>query len=207
MVVDYSKGKIYQIISNDGEMCYIGSTTRDKLSQRLAEHCMVYKHNKMNLDKKNRHGTNAHQLFDKYGVDNCGIELIENFPCNNKDELRAREGYFIRNKKQQSCCVNARIEGRTPEEILEKNKEYKKNNKEKIKARKSKLELCDCGVIYTHDHKSRHIRSDYHKKYENGDFKDTDKCECGLYITTSKQRHIKSDKHKEHIKNKTTIIF
>jgi hypothetical protein len=44
--------------------------------------------------------------------DNYKISLIELFPCNLKDELSAREGYYIRNIK----CVNKQIPGRTQKE-------------------------------------------------------------------------------------------
>lgn len=34
----------------------------------------------------------AHAVFDVYGVENCKIELIEEFPCSNKMESHKREG-------------------------------------------------------------------------------------------------------------------
>ena len=33
---------------------------------------------------------------EEYGLDNCKIELIEKFPCSNIEELRRREGYYIK---------------------------------------------------------------------------------------------------------------
>ena len=38
-------------------------------------------------------------LFDEYELDNCNIVLLENFECSSKDELRAREGHYIRTLK------------------------------------------------------------------------------------------------------------
>jgi hypothetical protein len=32
----------------------------------------------------------------KYGIENCKIELVEAYPCENKEELRKREGYWIK---------------------------------------------------------------------------------------------------------------
>ena len=37
------------------------------------------------------------QLFDKYGIENCKIELVENYPCSSKEELLKREGEYIQN--------------------------------------------------------------------------------------------------------------
>ena len=34
------------------------------------------------------------KLFEKYGVENCKIILIEKYPCNDKDDLVAREEYW-----------------------------------------------------------------------------------------------------------------
>lgn len=67
----------------------------------------------------------------------CKIELIENYPCNNSDELTKREGYWIKNTPN---CVNKVIAGRTRQEykkdnkeyLNEKNKEYNKKNKERL---------------------------------------------------------------------------
>jgi hypothetical protein len=42
-------------------------------------------------------------LFEKY--DDVRIELIEEFPCENKMELNKREGHYIRTLE----CVNKRI--------------------------------------------------------------------------------------------------
>ena len=45
----------------------------------------------------------------KYGFDNFYIELIENYPCECKEEMAAREGYWIR----QIGTLNATVAGRT----------------------------------------------------------------------------------------------
>jgi hypothetical protein len=53
--------------------------------------------------------------------DNYNIILVENFNCENKEQLRARERYYIENNE----CINKNIPSRTI-------KEYKEANKEKI---------------------------------------------------------------------------
>jgi hypothetical protein len=63
-------------------------------------------------------------LFEKY--DDVRIELIECFPCDNKEQLNKKEGEYIR----KLDCVNRNIAGRT----YRKNRE---DNKEKIKERKN----------------------------------------------------------------------
>jgi hypothetical protein len=75
--------------------------------------------------------------FNIIKFDDCYIELIENYPCNSKEELERREGELIR----EMDCVNKVVVGRTKKEyreenkevIAEKRKEYREANKEKIK--------------------------------------------------------------------------
>lgn len=55
----------------------------------------------------------------------CYIELIENYPCECKEELVAREGYLIK----QIGTLNALISGRTQREYYKDNKTTTPNNK------------------------------------------------------------------------------
>ena len=50
-----------------------------------------------------------YQHMHEMGEDNFYIELIDNYPCNDIYELRAREGHFIR----QVGPLNKLIAGRT----------------------------------------------------------------------------------------------
>ena len=65
------------------------------------------------------------------------IELVENFPCQSKDDLFEREKYYIQNNE----CTNKRIPSRgikewyndNKNEILQQKKEYYQSNKEILK--------------------------------------------------------------------------
>jgi len=105
---NYQQGKIYKIIptNTDDDICYVGSTTRPLLCQRMEQHRSHYKRLKAGVKVSN---TSSYTLFDKYGVLNCSIELIEMFSCNTKDELSKKEGEYIRLLN----CVNKQIPGRT----------------------------------------------------------------------------------------------
>jgi len=122
-MVNYGNGKIYKIESSLGDKIYIGSTTKEQLSQRMTAHRADYK--KWKAGKGGM--VNSYQLFDEYGVENCKIVLLEDCPCETKDQLTAREAYYIRTLD----CVNKCIPLRT-------NKEYYQDNKEKIAERISK---------------------------------------------------------------------
>ena len=110
-MVKYQQGKIYKIVSNtDDDVCYVGSTTKHYLSQRMENHRRGYRC--WENGGKNKNFVTSFELFEKYGVENCHIELIEIFPCNSKDELTKKEAYYIRLLN----CVNKVIPNRTKKE-------------------------------------------------------------------------------------------
>ena len=191
--VNYNNGKIYKIEALNGEEgdIYIGSTTKQYLSQRMTAHRNDY--NKWKQGKHNK--VTSYDLFEKYGINNCEIILLENCPCDSKDQLHARESHYIKTLD----CINKCIPGRTKKEweednkdkraeqnkqyreanrdkILEGKKQYREANKDKIKQyreanreqvleqRKQKI-TCDCGSIHRRDDKSKHLKSKKHQAY------------------------------------------
>ena len=136
-MTNYSNGKIYKIEPINGEDgdVYIGSTTKEYLSQRMTAHRYDYKRY---LEGKFNNVT-SFKLFDKYGIDNCKIILLELVNANSKDELHAREAHHIK----LMTCVNRNIPLQTPKEHYEANKDaklayqklYDDSNKEKKKER------------------------------------------------------------------------
>ena len=168
----YQNGKIYQITDNAYTKCYIGSTTVS-LSKRMTKHREMYKRY---LDGKCRKQMTSSDLFEEFGVRNCKIELIETFPCSNKEELLKREGHFIKT----TPCINQRIAGRsqqdyrldTKDKKSDYDKIYRENNKERIQKRvkdayeRSAGYVCECGTIYHYTNKSHHIKSKTHIEWE-----------------------------------------
>ena len=98
---DYNNSKIYKIEPvvehKEGEI-YIGSTTKLYLSQRMAGHAYDYRKWKDGSD----HKFTCYDLFDKYGIENCKIDLIEYVKATSKDELLSKESYYIRTLKYVS---------------------------------------------------------------------------------------------------------
>ena len=117
---DYSKGKIYKIecLSGDADEIYIGSTTKQFLSQRITKHREDYK---IWLENKKTKYLTSYIIFEKYGLENCVITLIENVNATTLNELQAREAYYIRHL----TCVNKNIPGRTRKEYNEAKKRIK----------------------------------------------------------------------------------
>ena len=91
-MVNYQLGKIYTIRSSETVGVYIGSTCQS-LAKRFGGHKADYNINN-NLSIAN--------IFN-YGIENAYIELLENYPCNSREELMKREGEQMRLMKN---CIN-----------------------------------------------------------------------------------------------------
>ena len=85
---DYSQGKIYKLLNYETDDVYVGCTTQ-LLCQRLAKH-------KQNLTDPRKCTTKLYTKMEELGPDKFYIELIENFNCNSKEELNAKEREWIR---------------------------------------------------------------------------------------------------------------
>ena len=108
--MNYTTTKIYKIWSTQGDKIYIGATTKKYLCSRLAEHKHNYKLWKNKLITK----CYSFDIFDKYGVDNCHIVLLESFNAIDKNQLNQKELFYIKNNN----CVNKYLPGRTKNNII-----------------------------------------------------------------------------------------
>lgn len=115
----YEAGKIYKIVCEDGKY-YIGSTIRP-LTLRLSSHKCASRKTETN---------NAYNHIKTIGWDKVTIELIELFPCENRNQLLERETWFITQHKEDEMCLNTRnpLTDNTTPEMKQKQKEYLHNN-------------------------------------------------------------------------------
>jgi hypothetical protein len=94
----------------------------------------------------------SYDLFEKYGVSNCDIILLELVEANSKDELHKREAHYIRTMK----CVNRFIPLRTE-------REYKQEHKEEI-SQKNKIKFtCECGSTLRRCDRAAHYKTFKHQ--------------------------------------------
>lgn len=160
---NYGHGKIYRIRCNITGLQYIGHTTKQYLSQRLTWHKSGY------LQWLDGRG----QFCSSYYVLQEGdytIELIENFPCDDINELKARERHFIQREDQ---CVNRNVPMRTKIEWRRDNPErqrqqdYRDNHKPERRAYQRQWDnmviQCECGVEGARGHLSRHRKTEKHR--------------------------------------------
>jgi hypothetical protein len=142
----YQRGKIYQIVvlhEDYKDDLYVGSTI-SRLSQRFGEH-------KINAEQDDP-TKKLHVLMKDIGMRFFKIVLIEDWPCDSKEELCKREQYHMGLMKP---TLNMKKAHRTEDEkkaynkdyytLLDYYKGYYEKNKKKIlalqKERKAKVKL------------------------------------------------------------------
>ena len=161
----YHNSKIYKLVSDHTDKIYIGSTVQS-LHKRKSGHKVLYNF----FIKSKGNYTSSYELIELGEID---IILIENFKCENNEELHARERHHIELNKE--LCVNMVIPTRTKKEwcgdnkehIKEYRKEYRKNNNEKINEKSKELYICECGGKITKSNKARHLNSKIHLDFLN----------------------------------------
>ena len=144
----YNRGKVYKLVSDKSNLVYYGSTIC-KLSIRLAKHRYEYKKNLSN-EKSNK---TAYKLLE---LGDAKIILVEDFPCERKEQLLARERHYIENNPCVNKCIP--ITNMTAKEY---NKEWRIKNKDKkremdrIYKAKNKEKLKEQSKLYREKNKEK----------------------------------------------------
>jgi len=117
--IDYSKTVIYKIVCNDLLITdiYVGSTTRFTI--RKCQH----KNNSINCNKAASEFKIYKTIRANGGWDNWSMIQIEEFPCANGNEARARERYWY---EQLNATLNEKCPNRDIKEWRDNNREYAK---------------------------------------------------------------------------------
>ena len=202
----YSNGKIYKIWNDANNEVYIGSTFQP-LCKRMANH-------RTHATCESKYKTKLYTMMRTLGFDLFHIELLESFPCNDKEELRKREGELIR----EFGTLNGRVENRTQQEYRVDKKErinaiqriYAQENRERLSEyKKNWYEQNKEAVIKRVKANSEGKREQKHeydqKRYEEKKEALSVKIECacgGCYTIMSKAKHLKTKLHKKYEESK-----
>ena len=209
-MVNYQNGKIYKLVNNVDDEIYVGSTTTS-LSRRKGGH----------VDKAKYYpNRKLYKHLLEIGWSNIRIILLESYSCKNKDELAAREQFWI-DKLKPTLNMDKAMETTTDRTIRIKNKNkkrYEKNKEQILNDNKiyrdstdnyKKKITCVCGNVVSNGGLSRHKKRQHHlqwvkdnnyiePKKEKTDWKKTVVCECGASLkleTYICSRHKKSKNH------------
>lgn len=142
-MVNYKNGKLYKLTNSVNDDIYIGSTAETTLARRMTNHRKDAKTRKSYL----------YQQMRLIGIENFKIVLLEDYPCENKDQLRAKEDEWIQRLKPKLNQVRAY---RTDEELRDYKAQYYNEHKDK---------LLNQSIKYYEEHKDE--RLDYQAKYRD----------------------------------------
>lgn len=193
----YTNGRIYKILNYIDDEVYVGSTTQP-LSKRMAYH-------RSDANKPMKQHRLLYTKMMEYGIENFYIELIEAYPCKNNEELRKREGHYIR----EFGTLNKLIAGRTHQEY---GREYRQNNREQIQARMKEYHRDNHEAILTrgkeyrqNNHEKELARKKEYYEVNRERLKTVYTCACGSTCrNAAKARHERTKKHQDFITNLDT---
>ena len=94
---NYELGKIYKIVDYTNDNIYVGSTAEPTLARRMCKHKASY-NCWLNPNVKQGHM----RSFDIIKNGDFKIILLESYPCESKDQLCAREQYWM----DRLVCIN-----------------------------------------------------------------------------------------------------
>ena len=142
-MTNYKNAKIYKLVSPNG-LVYIGSTCQS-LATRKVDHKNAY--------KRWKRGTSAYvtsgKLFEE-AIDDIDIVLLEECPCENNEQLHARERHYIDTIECVNKCVPLRTRSEYRSSIIERERE---------------LTQCSCGSEIQRCAISRHCRTQKHQQW------------------------------------------
>tara|TARA_R110000803_G_C11842563_1_gene304795 strand:- start:2 stop:610 length:609 start_codon:yes stop_codon:yes gene_type:complete len=195
----YKNGKIYKLVNDTLELTYYGSTI-STTNKRLQGHRAFSK----NINKNHT----SKQLFTQGEVK---IYIVENYPCNSKEELLQRERFYIEN----NICVNKHMPIRYEGETKEYSKQHYIKNRENINEKhkqyyiKNKEKHSEQGKQYRINNKERVNQQQKQYDEKNKDKKkqyylDNKAKKQQYYIDNKEQikekyRHIKTIKHLDYL--------
>ena len=212
----YTNGKIYSLRSPNLEKYYIGSTTQP-LHKRFHEHKKHYD----SFCEERRNGISS---FEVIKAGDCYIELIEEFPCKNRMELRKREGEIQRQHKDE--IVNKREEGRTKKQWAKDNQKHVKDKRKQDYWKNQKENIAKSRKWVT-DNQER-VKANQESWYQSNKakikfllkknflskMKQKVKCICGSQVSISNHRRHKSSRNHlefisiyEHFKVSDPLLY
>lgn len=156
--IDYSKTIFYRIVCNDLNIkdCYVGHTTnfiKRKQCHKIYCNKEIYK----------EYNFKVYQFIrENGGWNNWSMIMIEQISCENFNEASKLERKFL---EEYKATLNMKIPARTKNEYEEYKKEYKEDNKEKIKEQNKNYRECIKDKIKEYYEKNKEKIKEQLKEY------------------------------------------
>jgi len=160
--MNYKNSVIYKLCCKDVSItdCYVGSST--SFNKRKSQHKCA-----CNNEQNKRHHLNVYQfIIDNGGWQNWDMIVVEDFPCESKNELHTRERYWLETLHatlNRSVPTRSKKEWRedNAERCKEKSKKYYEDNAGKFK------EWCENNVERCKENKRKYYENNAEKLKED----------------------------------------
>jgi len=168
---------IYKIWKEGDENFYIGSTgdfhkrKRDhKGNCKNGHHLKLYTHIRANGDWCSWNM----DIIEECETRDRETELIKEmkpslntviYDFNRKEYMKKYGKEYREENADKMKAYHKKYSKINIDKLKENHKEYREENADKIKERKNKKYSCECGGKYTYGHRSRHFKTENHKKY------------------------------------------
>jgi len=93
------------------------------------------------------------------------IEYQKQYAQENKEHIKNYQDEYREKNKEKLAEQKKEYREAHKEEASVKQKQWREANKEKLKEQRGQILLCDCGMNYTHNNKSRHLKTKNHLKF------------------------------------------
>jgi hypothetical protein len=93
------------------------------------------------------------------------IEYQKQYAQENKEHIKNYQDEYREKNKEKLAEQKKEYREAHKEEASIKQKQWREANKEKLKEQRGQVLLCDCGINYTHNNKSRHLKTKNHLKF------------------------------------------
>jgi hypothetical protein len=165
--IDYSKTCIYKLVHFDDlndDNIYVGHSTNIVQRKKHHKNCCCNPNNKEYNSKKYQY------IRENGSWEQWRMILVEKYPCNDVNEARARERYWIKElkakiNKAEPCRTRKEWREYNKQIIAEKDKKRYEANKEVIKQKQREKITCECGSIICKSDIARHRKTIKHQEW------------------------------------------
>ena len=162
----------YRIMAADTIKEYNEKYVNDHKEEIKERRHKYYEKTKEKSLKKSKEYNETHkeeiQEYKKQWQEENKEEIAErsrSYRKENKEKIKQKGSIYYAENKEYILQKNREYQAKHKEKLAEQQKEYREKNKELIQQKQSVKQTCECGGKYTIHHKSTHIKSARHLKY------------------------------------------
>ena len=191
---DYLNSVIYKLHKDDMSEIYIGSSKDRNKREEL---------HKSACNNENSHGYNLKVykfIRENGGMDTWKFEVIQEFSCENRTQLRILEQYYYDLMKPALNTIRPYISEEYYQDNIEELKEYQKKYHENY-YHDNIEEIKEQNKEYYENNREKFAKNGANYREQNREkFNQKYNCKCGgKYTYGDKARHCKSKRHKTFI--------